>query len=233
MLKAGALGCALFCLSGCIVNDVHSGPMEHLSRSMEMGKYEAARLELKMGAGELDLNGGSSKLVDADFGYNIPSWKPVFSAHDTGGLRADVRIEQPEGVGALGNIEYRWNVALNDHIPWDVITHLGAGEARINLGDTALRKITVHMGVGSLTLDLRGHPKHSFDVEVHGGVGEARIYLPRDASIVATAHGGIGEIRVDGLERHGNRWSNSGENAPAAIRLDANGGIGSIKISAE
>jgi hypothetical protein len=233
MVKAALLVTAAVCICGCEVNGRHPGPVEHLTRAVEMGKYEMARLELKMGAGQLNLTGGASKLLDADFAYNLDSWKPIFTSRESSGLRADIKVEQPESVGALGNIEYKWNLALNDQVPWDIITHLGAGEARIELGDTALRNLTVHMGVGSLTLDLRGKPKHSFDIEIHGGVGEARIYLPKSASIVATAQGGIGEINVDGLEKHGGRWTNSLDNAPATIHLEAHGGVGSIKISAE
>ena len=234
MLKAALLVTAVLGTAGCEVNGRHAGPVEHLARSIENGKYEMSRLELKMGAGELGITGGSSKLLDGDFTYNIESWKPIFTSHEVAGSRADIKVEQPDGGPAMGNIEYKWNLALNDQVPWDIVTHLGAGEARMELGNTALRKVTVHMGVGSLNLDLRGKPKHSFDIEIHGGVGEARVYLPKSAAISATAHGGIGEILVEGLEKHGNRWTNAlAEDAPVSIRLEANGGVGSIRISAE
>jgi hypothetical protein len=236
MRKAALLATVVLCTAGCEVNinGKHAGPIEHLTKSIENGKYETARLELKMGAGELDVTGGSSKLLDGDFSYNIDTWKPVFISHEVAGSHADIKVEQPESGPAMGNIEYKWNLVLNDQVPWDIVTHLGAGEARIDLGNTALRKLTVHMGVGSLRMDLRGKPKHSFDVEIHGGVGEANVYLPKSAAIYATAHGGIGEISVDGLEKHGGRWTNpSGLDSPVSIRLEANGGIGSIRISAE
>jgi hypothetical protein len=215
------------------VNATHTGPVEHLTRSIEMAKYETARLELNMGAGELNLTGGTPKLLDADFAYNLDSWKPKITTRDSAGLRADIKVEQPQGSASFGPVDYRWDLKLNDQVPWDVITHLGAGEAQMDLGNTALRSLTVHMGVGSLNLDLRGKPKHSFDIEIHGGVGEARIHLPKSASIVATAQGGIGEISVDGLEKHGRRWINTVDNPAATIRLEANGGVGSIRITAE
>ena len=233
MYKAALLVPATLLLAGCDVNGLHSGPIEHFTRSVEMAKYEMARLEMKMGAGELRLSGGADKLLDSDFSYNLPSWKPVFTTRNSG-MRADITVEQPEGGASLGNIEYKWNMTLNDQIPWDIITHLGAGEARMDLGSTALRKLVVHMGVGSVHLDLRGQPKHSFDVEIHGGVGEAEVYLPKSAAIYASAHGGIGEISMNGLERHGDRWTNpAANNSSVTIHLDANGGVGSIRISAE
>ena len=233
MFKAAILGLAIVLLAGCDIETRHVGRLEHDSRSVELGKFESARLELKMGAGELRVSGGSAKLAEADFDYNVAAWKPLFTSHSSG-LRADIKVEQPGGATSFGDVEYKWGLRLNDQVPWDIITHLGAGEAHLDLGTVALRNVEVHMGVGQLSLDLRGTPKHSFDVEIHGGVGEAQIYLPKHASISATAHGGIGEIAVEGLERHGDRWvSAESERSPVSIHLTANGGVGSIRIVAE
>jgi hypothetical protein len=234
MFKGATLALATMLLAGCEVNGGHAGPVEHATKVVELGKFESARLELRLGAGELRLAGGSPKLAEADFDYNIASWKPSFIAHTTG-LRADVRVEQPAGGGSsFGDVEYKWGLRLNDQVPWDIVTNLGAGEAHMELGSVALRSIQVHMGVGQLSLDLRGTPTRSFDVEINGGVGEARVYLPKSASITAIAHGGIGEIDVEGLEKHGDRWTNfESEHSPVSIRLTANGGVGSIRIVAE
>jgi hypothetical protein len=233
--KAVMLAVAVLVLSGCEINDGPAGPEEHATKSVEMGKFESARLELRMGAGELRMSGGSPKLAETDFDYNVPLWKPRFTTHISG-LRADLKVEQPTGPHFMGDVVYKWGMRLNDHVPWDISANLGAGEAHLDLGSVALRNVEVHMGVGELNLDLRGTPQRSFDVEIHGGVGEARIYLPRSAGISATAHGGIGDISVDGLERHGDRWTNAEwlrSPSAANIRLNVNGGIGSIRIVAE
>jgi hypothetical protein len=213
MLKAAILAPAFMLLAGCEIDTRHVGRPEHDTKAVELGKFESARLDLKMGAGELRMAGGSPKLAEADFDYNVSGWKPLFTAH-TSGLRADIKVEQPGGAASFGDIEYKWSMRLNDQVAWDITTHLGAGE--------------------ELSLDLRGTPKHSFDVEINGGVGEARIYLPKSANISATAHGGIGEIDVDGLEKRGDRWvSAESERSPVSIHLTANGGVGSIRIVAE
>lgn len=233
MLKAALLTSAVTFLAGCDVEPRHVGHLEHDTRSVELGRFDSGRLEIKMGAGELRLSGGSPKLAEADFDYNVAGWRPYFTSH-TMGHRADIIVEQPGSGPALGDVEYRWGLRLNDDVPWDVVTHLGAGEARMELGSVALRSLEVHMGVGQLHLDLRGKPKRSFDVEIHGGVGEAQIYLPKSAAISAVAHGGIGEISVDGLEKHGDRWMNDeADRSGASIHLTANGGVGSIRIVAE
>lgn len=235
MFKVAVLTMAVALLCGCEFDGPRAGPSEHYAKSVELGKFESARLELRMGAGELRMSGGSPKLAEADFDYNVSPWKPRFISHISG-LRADLKVEQPPSGPFVGDVENKWEMRLNDQVPWDIVTNLGAGEAHLDLGSVALRNVEVHMGVGQLNLDLRGAPKRSFDVEINGGVGEAQIYLPRGAGISATAHGGIGDISVEGLEKRGDRWTNQEwlrSASGVSIRLTINGGIGSIRIVAE
>src|SRR5215469_4606336 len=132
MFKAAILTAAITLLCGCEMNGRQVGPSEHDAKSVELGKFESARLEVKMDAGELRLSGGSAKLAESDVDYNVPSWKPRFITHISG-LRADVRIEQPTNGEFLGDVQYKWGVRLNDQVPWDIVTNLGAGEAHLDL----------------------------------------------------------------------------------------------------
>ncbi|HEX5431628.1 MAG TPA: toast rack family protein [Bryobacteraceae bacterium] len=232
-----AFGFVLLCgcgLWGCEAGErVRTGPLTHEAKSIDMGKYEMARIELRMGAGELSVEGNSPKLLDADFLYNVPSWKPIVESN-TSSFRADVKIEQPPHAGAMGNRQYKWDLHLNNALPMNLVTNLGAGEARMDLGALNLRSLQIHMGVGSLRLDLRGNPKSDYNVEIHGGVGEATVFLPKQAGISATARGGIGDIQVEGLENRGGRWINEAYGrAPVRIHLDIAGGVGNIRLVAE
>lgn len=212
---------------------VHTGPTQHESVHFDLDKSEGTRVELRMGAGELAVSGGSGKLAEADFAYNVAGWKPVVDYHSTG-TRGDLSISQPEGVTGLGSTEYRWDVKLNDGVQMDVVAKLGAGEARMNLGSMNLRSVEVNLGAGQVDMDLRGNPKRSYDVRINGGVGEATVRLPKGVAIDATAKGGIGEIDVRGLEQRNGRWVNPAhEQSPVIIHLDVKGGVGQINIIAE
>jgi hypothetical protein len=218
-------------LTSC--HSAQTGPTQHESAHFDLDKSELTRVELKMGAGDLNVAGGSAKLAEADFTFNVPSWKPTVEYHSTG-VRGDLVISQPSSGGSFGNTEYRWDVKLNDGLLMDVVTKLGAGDARMNLGSMNLRNVELDIGAGEVNMDLRGNPKRSYDVRINGGVGEATIYLPRSVGIDATAKGGIGEIDVRGLEQRNGRWINpSQENSPVKIHLDVKGGVGQINIIAE
>jgi len=226
-----ALVASVLWLTGC--GAVHTGPTQHESAHFDLDKSELTRVELTMGAGELNVDGGSARLADAEFTYNVPDWKPRVDYHSTG-VRGDLVIEQPRGVGGFGDTEYRWDVKLNDNVQMDVVAKLGAGEARMKLGSMNLRNVELNIGAGEVKMDLRGNPKRSYDVRIEGGVGEATIYVPRSVGVEATARGGIGEIQVSGLEKRNDRWINtSQENSSVKIHLDVRGGVGQINIIAE
>ena len=218
------------CLAGCVV-EVHSGPTRHEFREFERQGIERLRMDLHMGAGELKVRGGATKLARADFSYNVDKWKPNVSYHDMGGS-ADLSIEQPgSGNAHIGDTTYVWDLQAADDMPLELTAHLGAGEARMDLGSLALRRVEVDMGVGELRMDLRGTPKHDYTVHIRGGVGEATVHLPRDIGVYATGHGGIGEIHTEGLRKQDDHWVNDAyKDATVRIKVDVEGGIGQINL---
>jgi len=216
--------------AGCVI-DRRDGPVHTESRSVDLDQTEEVRVELKVGAGELTIRGGSPKLMEAEFTYNRPAMRPTVH-YDASGFRGHLLVEEPGHVHS-GN-ENRWDLRLNDTKPLDLKVEVGAGEGRLELGELTLRGVEVHMGVGELRLDLRGTPKNDYSVNVRGGVGEATIYLPHDVGIVADATGGIGGISVRGLEKDGGRYTNSAYgHAKTTVRVDVRGGIGAVNIIAD
>ncbi len=178
IMKPLLLAAAILAVGGCDMVVEHGGPTVHDTQSIDLDKSEMARVEIRMGAGELQVDGGSPKLLDADFTYNIASWKPIVKYSSTG-FRGELSIEQPHGVhGGGSNVTYQWNLHLNSDLPLDVITHLGAGTAKMNLGGVSLRSLEVNLGVGELRLDLTGKPQRDYNVKINGGVGPSHGLLP-------------------------------------------------------
>ena len=184
-----------------------------------------------MGAGTLRVEGGTQKLMRADFTYNVASWKPYVRYGSTAG-HGTLSIEQPSGSHThMGHTRYEWDVRLSREVPMDMRVHFGAGEADLNLGGLSLRSVEVDMGVGKLNMDLRGNPKRSYDVRIRGGVGEATVRVPSDVGVDGEAEGGLGEIKTTGLRQEGRHYYNSAyEHSKVRIHLDIRGGIGSIRV---
>jgi len=229
MLRPILLTVGIAVLTGC-GNNVRLGPMEHETKVLDLDKSEMTRADIKIGAGELRLGGGSAKLMEGDFDYNDPGSKPQVDYHSTG-VRSDIEIH-PSGTVQHG--KSKWDIRFNDSVGMDLVVKMGAGEAHLNLGNLNLRSVVFDLGAGEVDADLRGSPKRSYDVQINGGVGQATIHLPKSVGISATAIGGIGEINVSGLEKRNDRWINPGhENDPVTIRLDVKGGVGQIDLVAE
>ncbi len=232
MMKAGfGLGLAMLLVSGCHNGTVVVGDTRRETAVIDLDPLETAHVVLRMEAGELRVQNGTPKLVDARFAFNVDEWRPDVSYHPQGG-RGEVTISQGKSVGSgTGRTENRWDVRLNDHVSLDVDAHLGAGEATLDLGKMNLRHVDVHVGAGEVKLDLRGDPTRDYDVAVHGGVGQATIYLPRDVAVSATASGVLGSISATGLEKRNGVWINPDRvQAPVTVRLDAMGAIGEIRL---
>ena len=217
-------------LGGCGFGSVTTGETRNETVSFDFGEATSARVELRMGSGELQVNSGTPKLVEGKFAYNVADWKPVVDYR--AGTTGELKISQPNSSGSsFGNSVNRWDVKLNDDLPLDVTATLGAGEANLVLGKMTLSRVEMNIGAGKVTMDLRGEPKHDYSVQIRGGVGETVVYLPKDAGISAKATKGIGDISTEGLEQRDGVWTNPDRvGAPVTVRLDVKGGVGAIRL---
>jgi N-terminal domain of toast_rack, DUF2154 len=231
-ISAAVIALSLSTLVGCNPDFEGHGPVETETRSIDLDKSESVRVELRMGAGEMTVHGGSPKLMDGEFSFRRLAMRPSIH-YDASDFRAHLRVEEPSGVHTNSS-RYRWDLRLNDQKPIDLSVDFGAGEGRLDLGSLNLRSVEVHMGVGELRLDLRGEPKEDYSVHLRGGVGEATVYLPRNVGVVADAQGGIGGITAHGLEKRGGEYFNDAYgHSKVTVRLDIRGGIGAINLMAD
>jgi len=229
MNRRWVLLAAVASLAGCQIDT--PGPVRHEFQSIERDNAERVRVNLEIGAGNLRVRSGAGKLLQADFSYNVPSWRPEVRYTSAGGHGNLSVIQAESGHAHLGNTKNQWDLDLTREVPLDVRVRFGAGEARLVLGDLSLRDVDIEMGVGKLEMDLRGHPQRSYDVRIRGGVGEATVYLPSEVGISADVHGGIGEIQAPGFHQEGRRWFNDAyPNAKTTIHLDVHGGVGQIRL---
>jgi hypothetical protein len=208
-----------------------TGPMQTESRSVKLGDAKSVQVEVKMGAGDLKLGGGAKELLDADFTYPAPRWKPE-TEYSVRGARGTLEIRQPEGSGGphRGG-QYSWDLRLNNKIPLEMRVELGAGKADLSLGTLSLSKLEVNMGVGETVVDLTGDWKNDFQGKIHGGVGQATVKLPRDVGVRVRARGGIGEIRAGELKKDGDIYTNDAYGkSPVTLQVEVEGGIGQINL---
>jgi hypothetical protein len=225
----------LLVLAGCSFNidsDMKTGPLEEMPVSIEAGTADRANVELNMRAGEMDVSGGGTKLLEGNIEYNVATWKPQISSTKNG-VHASVTVRQPEnGSANMGNhVKNTWDLRLSNKNLLDLAINFGAGKAKLDLGDVLLRSLQVQIGVGEVDLDLEGKPTRDYDVTIHGGIGKASVRLPKGVGVYANARGGIGSINVTGLHKEGDHWENDlYDKAKVNVKVEVEGGIGEIRL---
>lgn len=219
--------------TGCI-GRLEVGKTQQFSEVIERGDAGSVRADVRMGVGEVNIEGGASELLEADFTYNVEAWKPEVS-YKISGSEGRLVVEQPsdssEGIPD-GNIKYSWDLKLNSDTPLNLNIDLGVGNSALNLQGLSLNRLDVEVGVGEATIDLTGDWKESFDVGIRGGVGKTTIYLPEDVGVRVATQTGIGSIDVHGLIRNGNVYTNPAyETSDVILDISVLGGVGSIDLT--
>jgi hypothetical protein len=212
---------------------VDSGPVETAVQQIDAGKAETVAANIRMGAGELRVEGGASNLMDANFRYSERMGHPNVS-YDVAGDRGRLRVESPNNSSLTGKMVNHWELKMGSAVPLEIDLTLGAGEADLDLSRLQLKSVNVQMGAGEMRLNMAGNYRKDVPVQVHGGVGEARIRLPKDMGVVVKASGGIGSVNANGLTKRDGKYYNDAysEDKPA-IQMEVQGGVGEITLSVE
>jgi hypothetical protein len=186
-----------------------------------------------MPSGTLDLRGGATRLLDADFSYRESEGKPRVDYTVSNG-QGHLDVAQDEKHLHLAGRRNDWKLRFADEVPLDLKVNLGAGKSDLNLRDVNVTNLDVHIGVGQMELDLTGPRKNDLQVEIEGGVGQARILLPKEVGVQAQVSGGIGSVGSHGLKRDGDTYVNDAYEKPGPkIRLNVQGGVGEIDLVQE
>lgn len=205
----------------------------HSSEGIELQGAKSVDANVEMPAGTLDLRGGATRLLDADFSYRESEGKPRVDYVVSNG-QGHLDVAQDERHLHLGGRRNDWKLRFADAVPLDLKVNLGAGKSDLQLRDMDLTNLDIHIGVGQMELDLTGQRKNDLQVEIEGGVGQARILLPRDVGVQAHVSGGIGSVGSDGLKRDGDTYVNDAYEKPGPkIRLNVQGGVGEIDLVQE
>jgi hypothetical protein len=222
VLTFGVLGCE---------NTEPVGETRMDSKTVQLGAAKAVRVNLKMGAGELKVAGGASDLLNADFAYNVPRWKPEVE-YDVSGDAGQLTVQQPPRSGGHGGrTRYEWDLRFSNQVPMEMTIEQGAGSAKLNLAGLPLGRLKVNIGAGETTINLDGKWRNDLAASIHGGVGQATLKLPRDTGVRVVAHGGLGAINAFGFSKDGNAYVNDAYGkSPATLRIEVEGGVGEINL---
>ncbi|MGB8475789.1 MAG: toast rack family protein [Candidatus Acidiferrum sp.] len=208
--------------------------LQHQSRIVDRQNAKSVDVTLEMGAGDLNLSGGSSHLLEADFDYRSPSGTPKVD-YSVSGTQGDLHVSQDNSENHFRTTsDNHWTLHFANDIPLQIKIDMGAGHGNLRLQDIDVTRLNLDMGAGQVDVDLTGDRKSDLTADIEGGVGEANIRLPKDIGVIANASGGIGSIEAPGLHRDGDEYTNDAYGkSPVTIHLKVEGGVGTIRLLPE
>ena len=246
---------ALFVVTGCGGRSIRVGGLRTGSETVELGDASSVDVEIEMAAGTLEVAGGASDLLEADFTYNVAELEPDVK-YRNGKLSVLTPDVESIGIGTLWDLDdyrYEWDLRLNDEVPMDMNITTGAGTSDLDLGSlslttlgvdagagtvtldlsgaTSLTRLRVDAGVGEITVDLTGDWQQDLNAGIRAGVGKLTILLPRDVGVWVDVEGGISDTDTRGLNRDGDNYVNDayGE-SEVTLRIEIEAGIGLINL---
>src|SRR5262245_22140991 len=188
--------------AGCDYEQDRGNFSSHTEEVVELQGAKSVRAELKLGAGELNLEGGSSHLLNSRFLFNRKWDSPRVNYRVGSDGKGELEIEQDRGSGInFGAGDNNWDLTFNNDVPISFRIDMGAGEGNLRLRDMNVTGLDLQLGVGQVDLDLTGERKSDLDVTVKGGVGHATIRLPKDVAVRAHAAGGSGAVDGEGSQQ--------------------------------
>jgi len=205
----------------------------HAQQTIDLQGAKLVSAAVHMGAGQLNLSGGSGHLLNAAFHFDRKWDNPTVDYHVSGD-KGFLDVNQESDHVNFGASDNTWDLNFNDDVPLELRVEMGAGQGNLKLRGMDVSNVELHMGAGQVVLDLTGPRKSDLKVSIKGGVGQATIHLPNSVGVIAHAAGGIGSVRTEGLHKQDGEYVNdSYGKTPNKITLDVQGGIGEIELLAE
>lgn len=226
---------AVFVSLGCIgQQNEQVGPLQIENSSLPLGDAKSVNAQIEMGVGKLSLGGGAENLMDANFIYNLASWKPEVSYAVNDGV-GNLKVSQPTNVDVRsfsGDVRYEWNILLNNDVPINLRTILGAGDGSLKLGGMLLTGLQAQSGAGNVTVDLSGVWRRDLNASIEAGIGNLILIVPQYTGTMINVSQGLGTVELGtGIKRQNDSYVNDayGETA-TTLRVNVKAGIGDIRL---
>lgn len=214
---------------------VEIGKTESHNTSIDLQEEKALDVSIRLGAGDLTVNGETGRAAEVDFLYNIEKLKPIVDYKISEQLTGLLTISQSNMNIPIGNVkglEYNGNVKLNNTIPINLSIKTGAGNNSLELQTLNLQKAEIISGVGQTIINMNGDYKKDFDAIIESGVGNTEIQVPKNVGVKITLDNGIGQVDTVGLiaEDKSTYVNHAYGKSNVTVNMQIKMGVGEVKI---
>ncbi|MCL4562225.1 MAG: toast rack family protein [Chloroflexi bacterium] len=175
------------------------GPTETFTVSQPLPSgNQVSTINLQMGAGTLDLTGGSSELISGTIDYNVTEWKPSLTSQ---GDEITLKQEQVSNITltAPTNVVNDWKLKLSDSAPLDLNINAGAYKGTIDLSGVPLQNLAVNDGASDTQVHFNSlNPVTMQQLNYKTGASQVKLYGLANANFEEmTFDSGAGNYTLD------------------------------------
>jgi hypothetical protein len=235
LFVATAAAAVLAGACGTAPQQVEVGELQTESRSVELEGADSVKANLRLALGELDVGGGAtgSRLMEADFAYNVAAWEPSVD-YGVVGDSGELEVRQQgltEGIPTR-DVRNEWDVRLGEDVPVDLTVQMGGGVGNLDLDGLDLTGLNLDVGAGSTRVDLSGDWGRDLSAVVRGGAGEVTMFLPSQMGVRVNAGTRLGRVNAEGLQKDGEAYVNDAYDGDSGhtLEVDITGGVGQINL---
>ncbi|MBU1672731.1 MAG: hypothetical protein KKF41_11125 [Actinobacteria bacterium] len=148
------------------------------SASIEPGGASRVDAELDFQFGDIEVSGGSSGLLEAEFTSNVRGFHPEVRYSTSGGEgRLEVKGKPPSWIaGWLGRT--RGTLRFDGSVPLNLDVDLGKGNGDFHIGGLALEKVEIEALAGRVDVDAPGEMRLLEEVEIENSAGDISLAMP-------------------------------------------------------
>ncbi len=157
---------------------------------------EISKVNIEMGAGKLDLSGGTTKLVEGEILYNVEIWKPVVTRE---GNSLTISQKNTSNVGIPeGTIKNDWTLELGP-MPLELSLATGAYEGNLDLSGLSITKLTITDGASKSKVRFdTPNPVEMSLLSYKTGASDVTLTNLGNANVdEITFDGGVGSYKLD------------------------------------
>jgi hypothetical protein len=180
---------------------VTTGPTETLTvnEAAPAAGVDVMAVNITMGAGVLNLQGGAERLAEGEIRYNVPEWKPTVTRDSASLSISQGQVKNSISLPGQGNtIVNDWSLKLGSS-PMALTIEAGAYQGTLALGGLPLRSLTIHDGAGDSSVSFDTPNPEKMDTLTYQ-TGASKVSLQSLANANAqTIHftGGAGNYELD------------------------------------
>lgn len=209
---------------------VGRGSKETRELTIPMDESERVKLELRHGAGRVELGSGAAagEILTGNFEAGV-EWQ---SRKSPEGL--ELILQPPRGFLGVFPFAQRhnWSIRLSDQVTFSIADKGGASETRMDLRDLKVTELLLQTGASSTKIVLPANAGFT-RAKVEAGAAEVILDIPEGVAGRIRSTSGLADIRVDR-----NRFPKQGGvyqsaeygTAENKIELDLAMGMGSVEV---